>query len=239
MHGQGRRARQWCGPQERAAKQAAAAKTSRASCGPSPRAKANGLKAPILRTNGLTLSLRQAVQPERWLVYAKRGDTYLGKISPEGAWRPVYAATKADEDSPGGDPANPLEAALAYARETKACACCGILLTDPVSVARGIGPICAEKWGSLKPHPFPTTQQEMTEMYVLATRYSLSNIGGPALHSELYEVTNKAELIALGGRYDKVRKISGREAHNWVRNDGVHNTGLYLDEGRIRKATGE
>jgi Family of unknown function (DUF6011) len=27
------------------------------------------------------------------------------------------------------------------------CGCCGILLTDPVSRARGIGPICAGKWG--------------------------------------------------------------------------------------------
>jgi len=27
------------------------------------------------------------------------------------------------------------------------CGCCGLTLTDPVSVARGIGPICAGKWG--------------------------------------------------------------------------------------------
>ena len=107
----------------------------------------NGLKAPILRTNGMTLSLAKPHSANAGWVYAKRGDTYLGKISPEGKWRPVREATTADEVALVAIAADPLQAALAYAKETKACACCGILLTDPVSVARGIGPICKDKWG--------------------------------------------------------------------------------------------
>ena len=27
------------------------------------------------------------------------------------------------------------------------CGCCGIMLTNPESIRRGIGPICAGKWG--------------------------------------------------------------------------------------------
>ncbi|OEJ20902.1 DUF6011 domain-containing protein [Streptomyces subrutilus] len=34
------------------------------------------------------------------------------------------------------------EAAEAYGKEHGLCAACGRLLTDPVSVARGIGPVC-------------------------------------------------------------------------------------------------
>lgn len=42
---------------------------------------------------------------------------------------------------------NPVEAARLHGRQTGNCSCCGRLLTDPVSVANGIGPICAGRWG--------------------------------------------------------------------------------------------
>jgi Family of unknown function (DUF6011) len=38
-----------------------------------------------------------------------------------------------------------LDDAKAYGRETGQCCCCGALLTDPKSVAAGIGPICGGK----------------------------------------------------------------------------------------------
>jgi histidine ammonia-lyase len=38
------------------------------------------------------------------------------------------------------------EAAAAYGKATGTCSCCGRELTDPVSIANGIGPICADKW---------------------------------------------------------------------------------------------
>jgi hypothetical protein len=52
--------------------------------------------------------------------------------------------TMEDLDKIAADPAK--EARL-YGLRTKRCACCGIELTDPKSIERGIGPICAEKWG--------------------------------------------------------------------------------------------
>ena len=42
---------------------------------------------------------------------------------------------------------NPLEAAVRYGRRTGRCACCGRKLTNHASIDRGIGPICAERWG--------------------------------------------------------------------------------------------
>lgn len=51
--------------------------------------------------------------------------------------------------------ADPLAAAVKYGRDTGICACCGkLLVNDKVpdsdgltSVQRGIGPVCARKWG--------------------------------------------------------------------------------------------
>jgi hypothetical protein len=42
---------------------------------------------------------------------------------------------------------DPRAAAIAHGFNTGNCACCGRLLTDPVSVANGIGPICATNFG--------------------------------------------------------------------------------------------
>lgn len=43
--------------------------------------------------------------------------------------------------------ADPEAATIRYGRLTGRCGCCNRDLTDPVSVERGIGPICAEKYG--------------------------------------------------------------------------------------------
>jgi len=43
--------------------------------------------------------------------------------------------------------ADPKAAAVAYGHLTSTCSCCGRPLEDEVSVARGIGPVCAEKNG--------------------------------------------------------------------------------------------
>lgn len=42
--------------------------------------------------------------------------------------------------------ANPIGAAKDYGLQTAHCGVCGIQLTDPDSIARGIGPVCAQKY---------------------------------------------------------------------------------------------
>jgi hypothetical protein len=42
---------------------------------------------------------------------------------------------------------DPAAAAIAYGQRTGTCACCGAELTNAESIARGIGPICADKFG--------------------------------------------------------------------------------------------
>ena len=42
---------------------------------------------------------------------------------------------------------DPLTAAIRYGKVSGECSCCGRELTDPQSIAQGIGPICATKFG--------------------------------------------------------------------------------------------
>ncbi len=66
-------------------------------------------------------------------------------------WSAVYADGRAcDEETKRSIlevAADPKQAAIAYGKQYGTCACCGRDLTDPASVALGIGPVCASKWG--------------------------------------------------------------------------------------------
>lgn len=94
----------------------------------------------ILRFDGATV---KAVTkgPNEGSVYVFCGDTYMGKITPEGIYKGDARAKGALEAAA----ADPLQAAVAYGRQTGACSCCGRELTDPVSIFGGIGPICLAK----------------------------------------------------------------------------------------------
>ena len=69
---------------------------------------------------------------------------YLGKITPAGPDRRLSTDVVEVLRSAAADP---LSAAVRYGRETGSCSCCGRELTDPASIAAGIGPVCAEKYG--------------------------------------------------------------------------------------------
>ena len=110
-------------------------------------AKANKLKYPKVRIDTLAFSLAGDNSANRGCVYVKAGETYLGKITAEGklfASRDCDASNRALIEQVGRDP---LAAAVAHGHKTGNCAMCGRELTDPDSVARGIGPICADNFG--------------------------------------------------------------------------------------------
>jgi hypothetical protein len=46
-----------------------------------------------------------------------------------------------------GAASDPISAAIRYGKVSGECSCCGRELTDPRSIERGIGPICADKYG--------------------------------------------------------------------------------------------
>jgi hypothetical protein len=67
-------------------------------------------------------------------LYAKRLDLINGFEYAKGA---IYTLTLSDKMT--------LEQAKAFGVETGFCCVCGIFLTDPKSVANGIGPVCAKR----------------------------------------------------------------------------------------------
>lgn len=114
----------------------------------------NALKAPKLRVAGLVISPAKATSKNAGALYVKSADrkndegsgVYLGKIV-GGKFITSRDCTPEDEAGLLAVANDPLGAAISYGRATGSCACCGRTLTDPVSVERGIGPICADNFG--------------------------------------------------------------------------------------------
>lgn len=69
---------------------------------------------------------------------------YLGKVTRSGLDSRLSDDIKEVLMSAANDP---LTAAIRYGKVSGECSCCGRELTDPQSIERGIGPICATKFG--------------------------------------------------------------------------------------------
>jgi hypothetical protein len=110
-------------------------------------AKGNGLKYPKIRLAGFIFSLAGAASRNAGAVYVKDAyDTYLGKIV-EGRLTRSRDCDAQLAEAIAAAAADPEKAAKAYGLQTGVCSCCGRELTNPDSIARGIGPICADKFG--------------------------------------------------------------------------------------------
>jgi hypothetical protein len=109
-------------------------------------ARESKLKWPKLRLDTFTFSLASETGRNAGAIYVKDGETYLGKIEGDKFTRSrdCDAETEARIVAVCADPA---AAATAYGQRTGQCSCCGRELTNAESIARAIGPICAEKWG--------------------------------------------------------------------------------------------
>lgn len=111
-------------------------------------ARDRGLVRPILRFEGFSISPAKATSANAGALYVKDGGVYLGKIVGtefKASWDGKQRKDLADRIS--SIMADPVEAAKQYGKESGICSCCGRTLTDPASIAAGIGPICAEGWG--------------------------------------------------------------------------------------------
>lgn len=69
---------------------------------------------------------------------------YLGKVTRTGMDSRLPDDVKSVLIEAADDP---LTAAIQYGKVSGECSCCGRELTDPQSIERGIGPICAVKYG--------------------------------------------------------------------------------------------
>lgn len=109
------------------------------------------LQRPRIRlpVDGRTIDLKRASDTSRnpGSVYVTQGTDYIGAITPAGDWKPgrghITPAIRAAIEALASDPKSALAAA---GKATGACCLCARTLSDPASIAAGIGPICSKRW---------------------------------------------------------------------------------------------
>lgn len=104
------------------------------------------LRSPKLRLAGLTISRAKPESKNPGALYVKADGEYAGKIM-GGKLICVRETTPETEARIVAVLNDPQGAAIAYGRMTGQCSCCGRPLSNKESVDRGIGPVCAEKFG--------------------------------------------------------------------------------------------
>lgn len=109
-------------------------------------ARQNGLRRPKL--NLATFTFKPAGSVSRWagsLFVTEHGD-YMGRVT-AGKFVASGACTDDQQARIIEAAADPEAAAVAFGRRTGTCGCCMRELTDPASIERGIGPVCAASYG--------------------------------------------------------------------------------------------
>lgn len=111
-------------------------------------AKAAGLAYPKLRFADFTFSPAGARSRNPGAIYVKsRHDgEYYGKVM-DGRFVRALNTDGETEQAILAVVADPHNAAIAYGKQFGICCCCGRELTDPKSVAKGIGPVCEKNYG--------------------------------------------------------------------------------------------
>jgi hypothetical protein len=111
------------------------------------KAQAAGVARPKLRLGEFTFSPAPAAGKNPGAIYVKHSDgTYLGKVAGSRLFT-VSSVSGAVEQEIVAVAADPLNAAIAYGKRYGKCSVCARTLTDEASIARGIGPVCAERFG--------------------------------------------------------------------------------------------
>jgi hypothetical protein len=114
-------------------------------------AKSKGAKRLTLRFEGVNIKPNRDMSA-LWVTSqteTEMGDyglkpKYLGKVTRTGIDSRMGDDVKAVIMGAATDP---ISAAIKYGKVSGECSCCGRELTDPRSIERGIGPICADKFG--------------------------------------------------------------------------------------------
>ena len=114
---------------------------------------ASGLSEPRLRFGDLTIYFAPTGGRNAGQVYVKLNRSYIGRLDGTrfipGRDYPALGEEnkKALVENLRAIAHDPAAAARNHGIATRKCSCCGLRLSDPVSVNRGVGPDCAERWG--------------------------------------------------------------------------------------------
>ena len=111
-------------------------------------ATSKGTKNPVLRLGEFRVKPAKATSanPGALYVMSRDGETYLGKVL-SGKFLRTRDCSPEREAAVVEVCKDPKTAAIAYGKQFGVCAVCGRDLSDEESVGRGIGPVCAEKYG--------------------------------------------------------------------------------------------
>ncbi len=111
------------------------------------KATAAGIARPRLRLGEFVFSPAPATGKNPGAIYVKHSDgSYLGKVAGSRLFT-VSTVSPAVEAEIVGVAADPMNAAIAYGKKYGKCSVCARTLTDEDSINRGIGPVCAERFG--------------------------------------------------------------------------------------------
>ena len=111
------------------------------------KAKDAGIARPKLRLGDFTFSPAPLTGKNPNAIYVKHANgEYLGKVV-GGRLFTVAAVSPELEQDIVAVAADPLNAAIAYGKRYGKCSVCARTLTDEDSINRGIGPVCAERFG--------------------------------------------------------------------------------------------
>lgn len=108
--------------------------------------KGRGIRNLRLTIGGIVISPAGGASKNAGALYVKNGGEYLGKIQ-GGRFFAMRECTQDQERRVLAFVKDPKAAAEAYGQETKICCVCNAQLTKEESMQRGMGPICAEKFG--------------------------------------------------------------------------------------------
>lgn len=110
-------------------------------------AKENGLQRPKLRVGEMQIYPAPMNGKNAGFLYVKADGEYAGKISADGRLFTIRNAPEGVEGELQAIAADPMGRLTEHGRMTGNCSCCGRELTKKDSIERGIGPICAQKYG--------------------------------------------------------------------------------------------
>ncbi len=110
----------------------------------------NGVKNPKVHVDGFTFKLAPSTGKNPGAIYVTEDETgfdeYLGKIVGN-SFVQVKGCTEEQRQRILAAASDPLNAMLNFGRKFGRCSVCNRKLTDPESIQRAIGPICANNFG--------------------------------------------------------------------------------------------
>ena len=108
--------------------------------------KEGGIKWPKLRLDKFVFKPAGANSRNVGAIYVTENKEYLGKVQ-DGQFFPTGACSEDQQKRIIEAASDPAKAAKAYGQRVGQCSVCGRELTNAVSIANGIGPICASRFG--------------------------------------------------------------------------------------------